>query len=75
MANVGVFLRSLRGDVDDEVAFFLLYVRILSFNAKFLVSFKFLSVVDENVVFIVAEPKRLPYLLLSIKSDSSLENV
>lgn len=87
-ANVDDLLRSFRkdtglvavdaaGEVDDD-AFFLLYVRILSFNPKFRVSFKFLSIVDEKAVaFIVpAELKRLPnFPLLSIKSDSSFENV
>lgn len=88
LAIVGTFFRSLRGDTaddavdddDEDDAFFLLYVRILSFSAKFRVSFKFLSmvvVVDaEKFVLIVAELNRLPYLLLlSIKSDSSFENV
>lgn len=65
------------GDVDDD-AFFLLYVRILSdFSPKFRVSFKFLSIVDEKAFIVVAaELRRLPNLpLLSIKSDSSFENV
>lgn len=89
VANVDDLLRSFRidtvlgaaavaavaGDVDDD-AFFLLYVRILSFNPKFRVAFEFLSMVDEKALIVVAEPKRLPnFPLLSIKSDSSFENV
>lgn len=87
--NVDDLLRSFRkdtgadavaadaGDVDDD-AFFLLYVRILSFNPKFRVSFKFLSIVDKkgDAFVVTVELKRLPNLpLLSIKSDSSFENV
>lgn len=68
-------LRSLRGEVDDDDAFFLLYVRMLSFSARFRVSFKFLSVVDANAWFITVEFSRLPNLVWSIKSDSSFENV
>lgn len=62
-------------DVDDD-AFFLLYVRILSFNPKFRMALEFLSIVDEKALIAVAELKRLPnFPLLSIKSDSSFENV
>lgn len=87
-ANVDDLLRSFRdetglaaaavavaGDVDDD-AFFLLYVRILSFNPKFRVAFEFLSMVEEKALIVAAELKRLPnFPLLSIKSDSSFENV